>query len=326
MKFVRVFSNSRSHHLPIVGLILFVAVQPVFSQVVPSPSQPSAPSTFLWKSEHAKHLIGLPEIKAKIDGTLALSSTEFIFTMPNGQTSLQRTQITAVSVGDERRENGGTMGKLGRMAIPYGGGAAVAMVTHNQVDLLTIEYRDVNNAYHGVVFLLPKNEAIQLRDMFPPLEAQKAVEEPRPPCVSGTVQPKTLKVSTINVVGMPLPTEYKVLLYEQLLRRLQLDAGFEHVFRDGDRSPAAACPSVTLALTVNAFTKGNAVLRASSGPLGFFLGATSLKFHVALLDDQGKIVFQKDLKASQRGDSESLDVADSIAKTLTKKLKKLPQP
>lgn len=318
MKTVCALSRSWILGLSTLGLCLAATAQPAFSQGV----APSG-STSLWKSDHAKYLIGLSEIKAKIVGTLALSPTEFIFTTPNGQTSLQRSQIIAVSVGGERRETGGTIGKLGRMAIPYGGGSAVAMVTHAQVDLLTIEYRDVNHAYHGVVFLLPKNEATPLRDIFPMPESQKAVDEPSSPCAPDAAQPATLKVSTINVTGAPLPAAYKVLLYEQLMRRLQQQADFKDVVRDGDQAPAAACANFTLTLTVNAFTKGNAVLRASAGPLGFFLGATSLKFHVLIQDAQHKSVFQKDLKASQRGDSESLDITDRIAKTVTKKLKKL---
>jgi hypothetical protein len=293
-----------------------------FAQAMPPPTPSLTQPAFLWKSDHAKHLIGLPDIKENTDGTLALSPTEFVFTTPSGQTILQRTQIAAVSFGDERMETGGKIGKLGRMAIPYGGGSALALMTKAKVDLLTIEYRDTNDAYHGVVFLLPKNEVAGLRDMIPLSELHKAVEEPRPPCISGAIQPETLKVSTISVVGIPLPTEYKVLIYEKLMHRLQADAGPGHVFRDGDRSPAAACPAVNLTLSVNAFSKGNAILRASTGPLGEFMGTTSLKFHVLIQDYQGKVVLEKDLKSSQRGDSESLGVANSIAKTITKKFEK----
>ena len=212
--------------------------------------------------------------------------------------------------------------KVARKAIPFGGGSALALVTQTKVDLLTVEYRDMHNAYHGAVFLLPKTGADSAQAAFGSISTAEEVEQPTPTCGGGQVHSSTLKIMTITSEGVLVPAEYKVLLYEQLVRRLTDEAGYEHIIRDGDTSSAAACPELNLSITLEAFNKGNAVFRASSGLLGMFVGTTSLKFHMTLQDASGQNVIDKELKKSERGDSENLDVADDIAKNVPGTLKK----
>jgi hypothetical protein len=74
-------------------------------------------------------------------------------------------------------------------------------------------------------------------------------------------------------------------------------------------------------LKVAAFRKGNAVVRASAGMLGNAMGATKVKFRVVASDARGRTVVEKELKASAKGDGESLDVAVKVAKSVGKKVK-----
>ncbi|MBC7772311.1 MAG: hypothetical protein H7210_07450 [Pyrinomonadaceae bacterium] len=290
----------------------------------PVPSSPP-PDDFLWKAERARHLIGLPGIKAKLDGELVLTPNEIMFTTPDHLTIINRTRIHALSAGDQRIEKGGRLGWLGRRAIPYGGGSVMAMVTQSKVGLLTIEFRDSSGRYHGAVFVLPKSEALRASALFSSSEGPRAIEEPQPPCEPGFVDPSTIKVSTVVAPNVALPAEYRALLYERVVHRLLADKGFGRVYRDGDRSSAASCRASKLTLTVHEFTKGNAALRASTGPLGmFFLGITRLRVQLVLEDHLGQVILDKNLKAAKRGDSESLDIADNIAKSLRKKLRKTP--
>jgi hypothetical protein len=130
-----------------------------------------------------------------------------------------------------------------------------------------------------------------------------------------------MKVFPIAGSGVELPTEYKVALYAQLFRRLSKDMDFDGIYRDGDTSNAASCPEYNLRLTVDTFRKGNAVLRASAGPVGNVLGATKLRFRVVLTDYERKSLLDENFKAKAKGDRESLDVAVKMAKNVTKKLK-----
>ncbi|WP_263418091.1 hypothetical protein [Terriglobus albidus] len=314
----RSLSARRFHTFSLAAFLLSTAAAICQDVVKAAPS----PTPLLWKSDHALHLIGLIESKPNIEGILSISPTTITFATSSGQTTIERARIFAISAGDMHMEKGGTLGRFSRKVIPYGGGSVIAAVTHKQVDLLTVEFRDAHDAYHGAVFLLPKLEALNAAKLFGSPLAQAKIEEQQHPCVDGTAGMATLKISTIDAADVPVPTEYKVLLYEQLIRRLQADAGFGQVFRDGDRASGAACPMASLALSLSAFNKGNAAVRASTGPLGMFLGVTSLKFHVHLQDYQGKVLLDKDLKETERGDSDSLDIANKLAKSVTKKLKK----
>jgi hypothetical protein len=141
-------------------------------------------------------------------------------------------------------------------------------------------------------------------------------------CSAGSIHPNTMKVSTLGRESVLLPTEYKVLIYEQLIARLQSTAGFEGIYRDGDNSPDSACPELNLNLYIKDFRKGNAALRGSTGPLGAFIGTTKLKFRAQVYDSCGAAILNKEFTATQRGDNESLDIAKRVAKSVTKNLQK----
>ncbi len=102
----------------------------------------------------AKALIGLPGVAANAEGDLSFSNKSLNFTTKDSSTDIAKRRIIAVSSGDERVETGGTTGKIARMVIPYGGGLALASVTHKKIGLLTIEFLDASGEYHGAVFAL----------------------------------------------------------------------------------------------------------------------------------------------------------------------------
>jgi hypothetical protein len=94
------------------------------------------------------------------------------------------------------------------------------------------------------------------------------------------------------------------------------------VYRDGDREPAAQCAEFSLTLRVKIFKKGNRVLRASTGPLGAFLGTTSLSYHLTARTLNGTAVIDRDMKSSERKDTDSLNVAKMMSGSIVKNLKK----
>ena len=107
-----------------------------------------------------------------------------------------------------------------------------------------------------------------------------------------------------------------------MLKELRTKRPKEKFFRVGDRADGLGCAAETLKTTVTDFKKGNRAVCASTGPLGFFIGATSLTFDVSLQDINDKIVFQSQIKKSNHTDSESLGLADGIAKNVAKKFDK----
>src|SRR4029450_4385831 len=78
---------------------------------------------------------------------------------------------------------------------------------------------------------------------------------------AGNSQPTGFKVGGIQVATIrsdeiSVPAEFRVALYENLIRQLEKQ-GFEHVYRDGDRNSADVPNLVILHSTVRQFTPGS---------------------------------------------------------------------
>jgi len=270
---------------------------------------------------HAIYLVGLPDVGARTKGDLSLSFDALEFDSGELHADIPLKQITAVNIGNERTEKGGTAGQMARRVIPFGGGPALAVASQEWVDLLTVEYRDSVQGYHGAVFVLPTKQALGLQ--------QKILAKVSPPqpmavtaCPDAPQSAASVLVAPIEASGVDLPAEYRVLLYEHLITELQFRRPSNTYLRAGDSSSGPRCTTLTLHVTVNGFKKGNQVLRASTGPLGKFLGTTSISSHVTLDNQHGKTVFDSQLKKSNRRDSDSLNLANSIAKAISKKTDK----
>jgi hypothetical protein len=270
---------------------------------------------------HAIYLAGLPDAKPRTQGELRLEPEAVEFNSGEIHAAIPLNQIIAVNIGDERTEKGGVAGQVAGRAIPFGGGAALGLVLQKSVDLLSVEYRDPNQGYHGAVFVLPTKQALGLQQEIlgkvTPPQSTPAAACPDAPPISASVL-----VAPIEVSGVDLPAEYRVLLYEHLIAELKSRQPSDTYFRAGDISAGPGCTSLTLHVTVNGFKKGNQVVRASTGPLGRFLGTTSISFQMTLNNIDGKTIFDSKRKKSNRRDSDSLNVARSIAKDISKKMEK----
>jgi hypothetical protein len=267
------------------------------------------------------HVAGLAEIKPDVKGSLIVTPESVVFSNDAAKAAIPRNRILNVFVGDQRTEPWGTTGKIMRKAIPYGGGAALGAITRGQVDLLTIESLDQYGGYHGVVFAVPFQKApsirVQLMATLSPPTAGVA-----PSCSSRADGPKSVLLAPIGVSGIELPDEYRILLYEQLFKQLKARNPTDSFFRTGDLTAGSGCTALTLRVTVKGFKKGNRALRASTGPLGLFLGTTSLSFDINLQDSKENTVFDAQMKKSDRSDSDSLGLAENIAKSVAKRMDK----
>jgi hypothetical protein len=267
------------------------------------------------------HLAGLPDVKADAKGTLTLTPDALVFNTGNAPALIAANRIVTVSTGDERVERGGTAGKMSRL-LPFGVGPALGVVSQKSVDLLTVEYRDVHEGYHAAVFMLPTKQAAEIQ--------QKILAETTP---LPTVQPAACRdvagtqdsvlLASVDVSGMVLPAEYRALFYEQLLADLQRTRPSDSWFRAGDTSAGPECTALTLRITLVGFKKGNRALRASTGPLGMFLGTTKISFAAELDDRSGKVIWTANLKQSKRGDSDSMNVTQNIANAISKRIGKV---
>ena len=284
----------------------------------------AAPSLPPVLQTQALHISGLPDVRARAKGSLTLTSQDLVFTANAVDSQIPLDHIVAVSVGNERVEIGGTKARIARMAIPFGGGPALGALTSKSVDLFTVEYRDPHQGYHGAVFILPTREAAEFQSHLVSSTAVPPVALPVP-CTAAVKSHAVLFAPIRSTV--PLPTEYRALVYEQLLSELRRSSPSESYIRAGDVASGPGCEALTLNLVVDAFRKGNVTERAASGPLGLFVGTTSIEFHVQLQDTKGTTLFETRVKKTIRGESESLDVTRNVAKLICKRIdKELARP
>lgn len=290
--------------------------------------QPSVPGTSSGEAirlERVDLVIGMPGFLPNAQGTLNITSKALTFSTPKVSAGIERGRITNVAVGEETVETGGAMGFIARKALPYNTGSALAAVTHKKVELLTVEYRDSENQYHGVVFgLKPKDIAAVQHEIsggLAPVDTPAAGASAA--CPADQVRKDTVRLAPIQVDDPSLlPEEYKVLVYEHLIKQLKREKGLLAVYRDGDRDPAAQCAEFSLTLDVKVFKKGSQVLRASTGPLGAFFWTTSLSYHLTARTLDGTAVIDKDMKNSERKDADSLNVTKMMGQSIVKDLRK----
>jgi len=314
--------------------VTLLVTQPVYSQTsAQSPEQNPAPpitqeqnataDTSTWQSKDAKHVFGFPDIKPNKKGTLELSTDALLFTGKSGNTSIERKSITAVSAGDQRVELWGFTGRILKSAIPYSGGMAAAAVMHHRIDMLTVEFRDTRGTDHSAVFFLPFNEAQHALQSFAltPAPLQKSAGSV---CLATSVDAKSVLVVRPDWEQAEVPAVYRSLVYEHVLDRLRRTKDAGRIYREGeDTTHTDGCPQYTVRMSIKTFKEGSSVKRAMLGPAGNFVGTTQMKFDVIFSDSSGRLNETKEIKATIRGESESTNVADKIAKSIAKRYSKL---
>ncbi|MDR3764139.1 MAG: hypothetical protein P4M01_08605 [Acidobacteriota bacterium] len=275
----------------------------------------SSTSVSQWR---AQYVFGLPGVKPKRKGQLEVTSAELVFNPESGKpVVVERNRILAASASNERVELWGTAGRILRMTIPEGGGLAAAGVMHHKVGLLTVEYRDESGGYHGVVFKVAADEveaALQSLAEIPAASSDPQAAS----CDASWVKPGAVLLKAPEWQQAQVPAAYRALVYEHLADRLQHGSARTIVVRDGERTPLQGCPETTIQIAVSHFKQGNQVQRAMSGPVGMFMGTTQMEFDASITNAAGKVLRREQVKASVRGDNESLTVADSVAKKLVK--------
>lgn len=129
----------------------------------------------------ALHVLGLETLKANAKGRLSVAGGALRFVAGAGQADVPIAAIQDIFTGDDsKRVVGGALGTM-TMFAPYGGGRFLSLF-REKIDVLTVEYRDMNGALHGAVFTLPKGEAAKVKTQLVAQGAHASipVEEAKP--------------------------------------------------------------------------------------------------------------------------------------------------
>ena len=109
-----------------------------------------------------------------------------------------------------------------------------------------------------------------------------------------------IKMAGIQVVmiqsdDIAVPAEFRVALYENLIRQLE-KRGFQHVYRDGDRNAASVAELVVLHSTVRRFKAGSEKARQVTT----VAGATSINVHCQFTNAEGQPLLEQDVTGKVR--------------------------
>jgi hypothetical protein len=105
-----------------------------------------------------------------------------------------------------------------------------------------------------------------------------------------------IQVMMIRADVTPLPAEFQVSLYENLIDQLRKKTVFQHVYRDGDRNAAAEPDLIELQCTVQKFEKGSEKMRQVTT----VAGATSLTLRCEFKDKSGNSLLERDIRGKVR--------------------------
>ena len=193
-----------------------------------------------WSVRGARHLIGLPEVKPSAVGQLWVTKEGVRFESESGEAFVESARILKVSIGDERLLKGGALGRFLRSGIPAGGGLgltfagighvftlipptvglAASLVTQGSADIVTVEFLDRDDGYHGAVFTMPRHAAEELPSDILSAKGPARVDSREESCGGISAHPTSLTVLPIEAEGSEVPAEYRVLVYERLLEGL----------------------------------------------------------------------------------------------------------
>ena len=133
----------------------------------------------------------------------------------------------------------------------------------------------------------------------------KAQEKPKVKMKAAAIQVHMAESDEIK-----LPAEFQVALYEDLIRQLERNCGFTHIYREGDRTAEHAADLVELRSMVTGFKEGSEKLRQVTT----VAGATSITVHCKFTDKDGKVLLERDIKGNVKFFGENLRATYDFAK------------
>lgn len=115
---------------------------------------------------------------------------------------------------------------------------------------------------------------------------------------SAKMRASAVRVEMIQSDEIKLPAEFQVALYENLIEQLKKKGGSASwpVYRDGDRNAANLTGLVILRSRVRGFKQGSEEKRQVTT----VAGATSITVHCQFVDNQGKVLLERDINGKVR--------------------------
>ena len=121
-----------------------------------------------------------------------------------------------------------------------------------------------------------------------------------------------IQIELLDPGDLPIPPEFRVAVYENLVAQVEKANKFQHVYRSGNRNASSSADLVILHTTAEAYKKGSEKEREVTT----VAGATSIKIKAQFTDRNGKVLLEKELEGKVRFFGGNLDATNDFAKKL----------
>jgi hypothetical protein len=124
----------------------------------------------------------------------------------------------------------------------------------------------------------------------------------------------SIQIEPTDPGDVPMPPEFRVAIYENLIAQIKKTGKFQHVYRSGDQDAAKVADLVTLRTAAQAFKKGSQKQREVTT----VMGATSLTLSVHITDHSGQTIVDRDVQGKVRFMGENLGATYDFSKKVAK--------
>jgi hypothetical protein len=131
-----------------------------------------------------------------------------------------------------------------------------------------------------------------------------------------------LQVDTVESGDVNIGPDFKVAIYENLLKELARTKRYERVFRDGDRNANGVHTLLILKTTVESYTPGSEAKRAVTT----VAGATKLKVLSKLSTQEGQVVLERSVSGNVRFFGGNLRATHNLAHNIAKAIEQSTLP
>ncbi len=120
----------------------------------------------------------------------------------------------------------------------------------------------------------------------------------------------SIQIQPMDSGEVPMPAEFRVAVYENLIMQIQKTGKFQHVYRSGDKDAASAPDLVTLRMTAQSFKKGSQKKREVTT----VTGSSSIILKVHITDHTGQTLVDREVEGKVRFFGENLNVTYDFSK------------
>ncbi|ABF41803.1 hypothetical protein Acid345_2802 [Candidatus Koribacter versatilis Ellin345] len=249
--------------------------------------------------------------KHNAHGTLSANVDGMSFATKTKTYKVAKASLQKVTVGSDTKETGGLPMTAAKAAVPYGGGRVISLFAHEKFDTLTVEYRDENGGYRGVVFAMPKGQA----DAMAAAAGDVSTSSPAQPMAAAdraTDPGWAIQVEPLDPGDTAVSPAFLVATYEFLIEKLQDSHKFAMVLRSGDANATKYPKLLVLKTNVISFVHGNEEQRAVTTVKGW----TKLRVKMDIQTSDRRSVLQKEVESNVRFYGGNMRATQTLASSM----------